>query len=128
MAVVVLTNTSPTNLSPASVGFALAREVLPWKRPTTTYFTGDAAQLVGKYQLVTGGNITAFTIEVTQTPAGLAFAPVGQRPEPLPWVGGLTFYAQESVTLTFRRANGNSGPVTELRRDDPGNHAVLKKQ
>jgi hypothetical protein len=128
LAVVVLMNTSPAPISPAGVGGALAREVLPWKRPTMTYFTGEATQLVGKYQLVMGGNISAITVEVTQTPTGLAFAPSGQRPEPLPWAGGLTFYPQENVTLTFRRANGNSGPVTELRRDDPGNHAILKKQ
>ena len=40
----------------------------------------------------------------------------------------MTFYASEFVTLNFRRANGNSGSVTELRRDDGGNHAILKKQ
>jgi hypothetical protein len=32
------------------------------------------------------------------------------------------------VTLTFRRANGDTGPVTELRRDDAGNHSILRKQ
>jgi len=128
MAVVVLMNTSPTNLSPGSVGGALAREVLPWPRKDMTYYTGDATQLVGKYQLVMGGNRPPFTIEVTQTPTGLAFSNNGSRPERLPWVGGLKFYASENVTITFRRANGDTGPVTELRRDDAGNHYILKKQ
>jgi hypothetical protein len=65
---------------------------------------------------------------VTQSPRGLAFSPNGGRAEPLPWVGDLTFYAGEDVTLTFRRAHGDSGPVTELRRDDGGNLYILKKQ
>lgn len=128
MAVVVLMNTSPTNLSPGGVGGALAREVLPWPRKEMTYYTGDAAELVGTYKQTIGGNQTGGTIEVTSTAAGLAFSVNGSRPETLPWVGGLKFYAQENVTLTFRRANGDTGPVTELRRDDPGNHAILKKQ
>jgi hypothetical protein len=92
------------------------------------YYTGDPASLVGRYQQVVGGNQGSFVIEVTQTPAGLAFSFNGSRPEPLPWVGGLRFYGSENVTLTFRRANGDTGPVTELRRDDPGNHYILRKQ
>jgi CubicO group peptidase (beta-lactamase class C family) len=128
LAVVVLTNTSPSNLVPAGLGDQLAREVLPWKRPEMKYYTGDASPFVGRYQHVVGGNQRAFFIDVTQTPTGLAFAPNGQRPDVLPWADGLTFYANEFVTLTFRRANGDSGPVTELRRDDSGNLYILKKQ
>jgi CubicO group peptidase (beta-lactamase class C family) len=128
LAVVVLMNTSPTNLDPGGVGGALAAQVLPVPRPTRTPYTGDAAELVGTYKQTIGGNQTGGTIEVTSTAAGLAFSVNGSRPEPLPWVGGLKFYAQEDVTLTFRRANGDTGPVTELRRDNAGNHAILKKQ
>lgn len=128
MAVVVLMNTSPANLSPGGVGGALARAVLPWKRPTLTRYTDDPAPFVGRYRLVAGGNMRSAEIEVTQSAAGLAFSVNGSRPEALPWAGGLTFYASENVTLTFRRAGGATGPVTELRRDDPGNHAILKKQ
>ncbi len=128
MAVVVLVNTSPTNLSPGSVGGALAERILPLPRPTFAYYTGDASELVGRYRHITGGNRSLGTIEVTQTPAGLAFSINGSRPEPLPWAPGLKFYAQENVTLTFRRANGERGPVTELRRDDMGNHYILEKQ
>jgi CubicO group peptidase (beta-lactamase class C family) len=128
MAVVVLVNTSPTNLSPGSVGLALAERILPLPRATLKYYTGDASELVGRYRHVMGGNRELGTIEVTQTPNGLAFSIMGSRPETLPWAGGLKFYAQEDVTLTFRRANGDRGPVTELRRDDMGNHYVLKKQ
>ena len=127
LAVVVLMNTSPAPISPGDVGGELARAVLPWDSPELRYYTGDATELVGTYRHVMGGN-RPLTIEVTQTPAGLAFSPAGGRPEPLPWAGGLTFYAQETVTLTFRRANGDAGPVTELRRDDQGNHSILRKQ
>ena len=128
MAVVVLMNTSPTNLSPGGVGGELAREVLPWPRREFTFYTGDPTPFVGKYQLVTGGNQPTFTIEVTQSARGLAFSPGGGRAQPLPWAGGLTFFAQEMVTLTFRRANGDTGPVIELRRDDAGNHMIFRKQ
>jgi CubicO group peptidase (beta-lactamase class C family) len=128
MAVVVLQNTSPSTLSPGAVGGALAAQVLPLPRPAFTYFTGDASELVGTYTHVMGGNEKLGTIEVTSTPNGLSFSVNGSRPQPLPWAGGLRFYGQENVTLTFRRANGDSGPVTELRRDDMGNLYVLKKQ
>jgi len=127
MAVVVLMNTSPTNLSPAGVGGALAREVVPWPRPELTWYPGDPAELVGRYEQVRGGNQTGVVIEVSVTPDGLGFTVNGSPPQRLPWAGGLTFYPQENVTLTFRRANGETGPVTELRRDDPGNHAIFRK-
>ncbi len=128
LAVVVLMNTSPTNLVPANVAGQLARELIPAKRPEGQTFKGDPAPFVGKYQLVMGGNQPpGFIVEVTASPAGLSFAPPGQRADPLPWAGGQTFYLGETTTLTFRRANGESGPVTELRRDDAGNHAILKR-
>jgi CubicO group peptidase (beta-lactamase class C family) len=127
MAVVVLINTSPAPIGAGDVGGELARAVLAGPRQEFTYYTGDPAPFVGTYKSVMGGN-RSITIEVTQSAAGLAFTPAGGRPQPLPWAGGLTFYAQETVTLTFRRANGDSGPVTELRRDDEGNHMILRKQ
>jgi CubicO group peptidase (beta-lactamase class C family) len=128
MAVVVLMNTSPANISPGSVGGELAREVLPWPRPAMTYYTGDPAPFLGTYRYAVGGNRGGFVIEVTQAPTGLAFSVNDARPEVLPWAGGLKFYAQENVTLTFHRANGDTGPVTELRRDDAGNLHILRKQ
>jgi len=66
-------------------------------------------------------------IEVTQTPQGLAFSPDGAPARPVPWVEGLTF-RQGSRIMTFRRANGDSGPVTELRVSTPAAHMILKKQ
>jgi CubicO group peptidase (beta-lactamase class C family) len=127
MAVVVLSKTSPATLSPGGVAGALARAVLPWLHQALKNYTADPAPLVGKYQRVAGGN-QGGVIEVSQSPTGLAFSINGSRPEALPWIDWLKFYASETVTLTCRRANGDTGPVTELRRDDAGNHAILKKQ
>lgn len=127
LAVVVLMNTSPTNLVPGGVSFLLAAQVLPLPRPTVTRYTGDATDLVGKYQVITGGRVGNVTIEITKTDGGLAIAPPGVRPELLAWAGGLTFYIADNTTITFRRANGDQGPVTELHRDNAGNHAILKK-
>ena len=128
MAVVVLMNTSPTSLSPGGVGTALAENILPLPRPTFTFYTGDATELVGKYTLFMGGNQPLGTIDVTSAPNGLSFSINGGRVQPLPWAGGLTFFAQDQVTLSFHRANGDRGPVTELWRDDMGNLGRLKKQ
>ena len=66
-------------------------------------------------------------VEVTQTPQGQAFAIDGRPPRPIPWIEGLTF-GRGLPRLIFHRANGDSGPVTELRFSMPGAHFVLKKQ
>jgi hypothetical protein len=126
MAVVVLGNT--TSLPAAELARELVSIALPPPRPAVTFHTGDPTPFVGKYQHVVGGNFQLPVLEVTQTPKGLAFSLGGSRAEPLPWVGGLSFYAGEDVTLTFRRANGANGPVVEIRRDDGGNHYILRKQ
>jgi CubicO group peptidase (beta-lactamase class C family) len=124
MAVVVLMNTTG-NLDPGAVAGELAAEVLPWTRPTLARFTGDASPLVGKYQGPARGR--DMVIEVTETPQEIAFSVNGSPARPLPWVDGLTF-RQGNALLTFRRANGNSGPVTELRFSAPGGHYILKRQ
>jgi CubicO group peptidase (beta-lactamase class C family) len=124
MAVVVLMNTTG-NLDPGAVASELAGEVLPWTRPTVAYFTGDPMPLVGKYQGPSRGR--DMIVEVTQSPQGPLFSSNGAPPRPLPWVEGLTF-RQGSGTLTFRRANGNTGPVTELRVSAGGGYYILKKQ
>lgn len=124
MAVVVLMNAN-SNLDPGDVASELAREVLPWTPPTPQMFAGDPAPLVGRY--VGQGRGRDMVIEVVQTPEGLAFSPDGAPPRPIPWVEGLTF-RQGARILTFRRANGDSGPVTELRLSMPGAHLVLEKQ
>ena len=128
MAVVVLTNSSPAQFDPGDVGGAIGRAVLPWPRPEVRYYSEDPAPLIGRYELQMGGNLSSFVVEVTQSPSGLVFAANGGRPQRLPWAGGLTFYADETVTLTFHRANHDTGPVTELRRDDAGNLLVPRKR
>lgn len=124
MAVVVLQNTAGT-LDPGAVASELASEVLGWNRQRPQWFTGDAAPLVGRY--VGQGRGRDMVIEVTQTPQGLAFSSDGAPARPVPWVEGLTF-RQGARIMTFRRANGDSGPVTELRVSAPSAYMILKKQ
>jgi CubicO group peptidase (beta-lactamase class C family) len=124
MAVVVLMNSS-SNLDPGAIAGELAGEILPWTRPTPKRFEDDPAPLVGKYQGPSRGR--DMVIEVTQTPQGIAFSANGSPARPLPWVDGLTF-RQANALLTFRRADGNSGPVTELRYSTPGGYYILKRQ
>ena len=124
MAVVVLINTN-SNLDAGAVGGELASQLLPWKRPTRTSFTGDVAPLVGKYQGPSRGR--DMIVEVTQTPEGLAFSSNGSPPRVLPWVEGLTWQGGGAF-LTFRRANGNTGPATELRFAAGSAYYILKRQ
>jgi CubicO group peptidase (beta-lactamase class C family) len=126
MAVVVLMNTSAPNLSAADLGTRLTRAVLPLQRPQVGFYTGDPAPFVGTYQLTAGGNIGQATLVVTSTPAGLAFSMNGSRAQPLPWIGGNVFQAGETTTLSFTRI-GNAA-ATDVRRDDAGNHAVLRRK
>jgi CubicO group peptidase (beta-lactamase class C family) len=124
MAVVVLQNTAGT-LDPGAIAGELASQVLGWNSQRPQRFAGDGAPLVGRY--VGQGRGRDMVMEVTQTPQGLAFSPDGAPARPIPWVEGLTF-RQGVRVLTFRRANGDSGPVTELRVSTPSSHMILKKQ
>jgi hypothetical protein len=124
MAVVVLMNAN-SNLDPSAVASELAAEVLPWTRPTPRTFAGDAAALVGTYKGPSRGR--DMVVQVTQTPQGVAFSANGSPARPLPWVDGLTF-RQGSAFLTFRRANGDGGPVTELRFDAGSGYYILRRQ
>lgn len=129
LAVVALYNTSAPNLNAAELTTRLARAVLPWPRKgELAFYTGDPTPFVGTYVLTMGGNLPQATVEVTMTPTGLAFAANGSRAQPIPWMGGSTFYTGENTRVTFKRANGDSGPAIELHRDDPGNHAILKRK
>jgi len=65
-------------------------------------------------------------VEVTQTPQGPAFA-IDGAPRVIPWIEGLTF-GRGLPRLIFRRANGDVGPVTELRFSMPGAHMILRKR
>ncbi len=119
----MINNVGP--LDPQEVVTNLANEVLGWAPPPPQRFTGDPAPLVGRY--VGPGRGEDMIVEVTQTPQGPAFAIDGRPPRPIPWIEGLTF-GRGLPRLIFRRANGDSGPVTELRFSMPGAHMVLKKQ
>ena len=104
LAVVVLTNSEPTNIRVVSDDLAAATfdelrlPVPPAARP----FTGDASLLVGTYKGLGRGR--DMVIEVTQTPQGIAFAFDGAAASALPWVEGWTFRqtSSPSALLTFR--------------------------
>jgi CubicO group peptidase (beta-lactamase class C family) len=125
MAVVVLMN-SNGSISPSAVASELAGEVLPWTRPPLTRFAGDVAPLVGKYIGPSRGR--DMVIEVTDTPEGIAFSIDGSAARSLPWADGLTFRVSSTTLLTFGRASGTTGPVTELRFDSGGGYYILKRQ
>jgi len=121
--VVMINNVGP--LDPQEVVTGLADEVLGWTPPSPQRFTGDPAPRVGRY--AGPGRGEDMVVEVTQTPQGLGFSMNGSPPRMIPWIEGLTF-GRGLPRLIFRRANGDSGPVTELRYSMPGAHLVLRKQ
>jgi len=121
--VVMINNVGP--LDPQEVVTQLADEVLGWTPPPPKQFTGDPAPLVGMY--VGKGRSEEMIIEVAQIPQGLTFSIDGSPPRAIPWIDGLTF-GRGLRRLIFRRANGQSSPVTELRFSMPGAHMILWKQ
>jgi CubicO group peptidase (beta-lactamase class C family) len=123
--VVMINNVGP--LDPQEVVTEIANEVLGWTPPPPQRFTGDPAPLVGRYAGPGREPGEVMEIEVTQTPQGVAISRDGSPPRPIPWIEGLTF-GRGLPRLIFRRANGDSGPVTELRFSMPGAHFILKKQ
>jgi CubicO group peptidase (beta-lactamase class C family) len=121
MAIVVLMNNS-IDSSPTALVDELAGQLLPGNRPAPMPFTGDADPLVGTYRGTTGAGPT--TMEVARGREGLTISIGGAAAQPLLWVEGLTF-RQGGILLTFRRTNGDRGPVTELRYDTGTEHSIL---
>lgn len=124
LAVVVMMNNVGAH-DPQEVVTEIAANVLGWKEAPPKQFTGDPAPLLGRY--VGQASEGQMVVEIVRTPQGLGFSRDGSPPQPIPWVEGLTF-RRGPLILTFRRANGDNGPVTELRSSMPGRHFVLKKQ
>ncbi len=120
MAVVVLTNSEPDDITAVADNLAAAVVTPPAVRP----FTGDASLLVGTYR--GPGRGKEMVIEVTQTPQGIAFAIDGAAAKPLTWVEASTF-RQNQELLTFRR-DATDGPATDLRFDTGGDYLILKRQ
>jgi CubicO group peptidase (beta-lactamase class C family) len=122
-AVVVLMN-SNGNIDPGAIAGELAAELLPWTRPTTKAFTGDAAPLLGTYKGPSRGR--DMIIEVTQGAQGPMVSANGSPPRPLSWMEDWTF-RQGNAVLTFRRT-GSSGPATELRfHGGASTYLILKR-
>jgi D-alanyl-D-alanine carboxypeptidase len=123
MSIVVLMNNS-IDSSPTALADELAAQLLPGTPPSPRPFTGDAEALAGTYTRATGGGPAA--IQVARTPEGLTISIGDAAAQPLSWVEGLTF-RQGGILLTFKRANGDSGPVTELRYDAVTEHSILRR-
>jgi CubicO group peptidase (beta-lactamase class C family) len=123
MAIVVLMNNS-IDSSPTGLADQLAGQLLPGTLPSPRPFTGDAEALAGTYTGITGAGPA--TMEVARTTDGLTISINGAAAQPFPWVEGLTF-RQGGILLTFRRANGGSGPATELRYDTGTEHSILAR-
>jgi D-alanyl-D-alanine carboxypeptidase len=122
-AVVVLMNNSG-DASPSAMAQELAAQVLPVTRPAPAPFTGDAAPLAGTYRgLARDGDMV---VTVIRTPEGIAASVDGAPARPLSWVQGLTFQDGGDL-LTFRRANGNGGPVTALGYDEGSGYYILER-
>jgi CubicO group peptidase (beta-lactamase class C family) len=124
MAVVVLIN-NVGPLDPQEVVTDLAAETLGWRPPPPRRFAGDIAPLVGTY--IGAGRGEEMTVEVTRTPDGPAFSIDGSPPRQIPWIEDLTF-GRGLPRFIFRRAEGDRGPVTELRFSMPGAHMILEKR
>ncbi len=123
--VVMINNVGP--LDPQEVVTDLAGEVLRWTPPPPKRFAGDPAPLIGTYAGPGRGPGDMMEIEVTETPEGPGFSIDGSPPRVIPWIEGLTF-GRGLPRLIFRRADGEVGPVTELRFSMPGAHMILEKQ
>ncbi|HEX6040792.1 serine hydrolase domain-containing protein [Longimicrobium sp.] len=120
MAIVVLMNSS-FDSSPTTLVDELAGQLLPGTPPAPRPFTGDAEALAGTYGTTDGGPAA---VQVTRAPDGLAISVDGGAAQPLAWVEGLTF-SRGSTLLTFRRGDGDRGPVTELRYDTGTEYWIL---
>ncbi len=123
MAIVVLMNNS-LDSSPTALVDELAGQLLPGTLAAPQPFAGDAEALAGTYSGTTGAGPA--TLQVARGPAGLTISINNAAPQPLAWVDGLTF-RQGGILLSFRRANGDSGPVTELRYDTGTEHSILRR-
>jgi hypothetical protein len=110
-----------------AVAGQLAREVIQPVPPAVTprTFTGDAADLVGRYTGPSRGR--EMVVEVSRNDEGvLVLSMNGSPPQPMPWLEGWTFGRPGAAMLTFERA-GSTGPATLLRWDDGGGYYLLRR-
>jgi D-alanyl-D-alanine carboxypeptidase len=126
LAVVVLINSNGP-LSPTALAGELARHVIqpaadPW---TAQSYTGDAADLVGRYVGPSRGR--EMVVEVSRNEEGVLVAAVNGTPaQPLPWIDGWRFGRPGATLITFDRP-GSSGPATVLRWDVGSGYYVLRR-
>jgi CubicO group peptidase (beta-lactamase class C family) len=126
LAVVVLMNNNGP-VGARAVAGQLAREVIQPVPPAVTprTFTGDAADLVGRYTGPSRGR--EMVVEVSRNDEGvLVLSMNGSPPQPMPWLEGWTFGRPGAAMLTFERA-GSTGPATLLRWDDGGGYYLLRR-
>jgi CubicO group peptidase (beta-lactamase class C family) len=124
LAVVVLINSNGP-ISSAALASELAAQIIPPQRWTPGTYTGDVADLVGRYTGPSRGR--PMTVEVTRNDEGALVMSVNGAPaQPMPWIDGWRFGRPGATVFTFERA-GNSGPATLLRFDGGGGYYMLRR-
>jgi CubicO group peptidase (beta-lactamase class C family) len=124
LAVVVLINSNGP-VSAGALAAELAGAIIPSARREPQQFTGEAAELVGRYVGPSRGR--EMSVAISRDDAGVLVASVNGAPaQPLPWLEGWRFGNPHGTLMTFERA-GSSGAATVLRWDTGGGHYVLRR-
>jgi CubicO group peptidase (beta-lactamase class C family) len=124
LAVVVLINSNGP-VSPSALASELAGEIIPSTPTPPQFFTGDAADLVGRYAGPSRGR--EMIVEVSRNEEGRLVASVNGSPtQPIPWIEGWRFGNPNATLVTFERA-GTTGPATILRWDTGVGYSVLRR-
>jgi len=124
LAVVVLINTNGP-VSSRALASELARQIIPAQPWTPGTFTGDAADLVGRYTGPSRGRV--MTVEVSRDDDGAVLVSInGGSAQPMTWIDGWRFSLEGATVLTFERS-GSSGPATLLRWDAGVGYYMLRR-
>jgi CubicO group peptidase (beta-lactamase class C family) len=126
LAIVVLMNSNGP-VSTSALGAELASAVLPPAvRTQPRTFTGDAADLAGRYRGPARGG--EMVVEVSRNDQGTLVASVNGSPaQPLPWIDGWHFGRPGATLVTFERSGG-TGPATVIRWDAGNGYYILRRE
>lgn len=124
LAVVVLINSNGP-VSAGALASELARAIIPAAQAEPRFFTGDAAELTGRYSGPSRGR--DLVVDVSRNDEGVLVASVNGSPtQPLPWIEGWRFGRAGANLMTFERS-GATGPVDVLRWDAGGGYYILRR-